>query len=82
MTRLGEDLRKAYLERVAALIDAIGPGIIGFCLKGLLALYSKRGRELTDRFLDSALKLAGEHGRWAGQTFLLGETDAARTFLR
>ena len=82
VTRLEEGLRQPYLERVAALTEAIGPGVIGFSVKALLALYSKRGKELTDRFLDTALKLAAEHGRWAGQTFLLGETDAARTFLR
>ena len=71
-----------YLARVGQLSEALGPGVIGFCLKALPALYRRRGAETTDRFLDRALELGEKHGRWAGQTFLLGETSAARSFLR
>jgi len=79
---LASELQVPYLERVAQLTAAIGPGVIGFCGKGLPTLYSKRGAEVTDRFVERALELAEKHGRWAGQTFLLGETSAARSFLR
>jgi len=79
---LASELQVPYLERVAQLTSAIGPGVIGFCVKALPALFSRRGAETTDRFLDRALELGEKHGRWAGQTFLLGETAAARQFLR
>jgi len=77
---IGPGKAAAYLDLSLRLLDALGPRVLGYCLRRLPGQIEKHGIETMQRFVQAAAGMAVTRGITAAEAFLDLKTRAARDF--
>jgi len=78
---IGPDKTAACLDLSIRLLDALGPRVLGYCLRRLPGRIEKHGVETMQRFVQAAVEMAATRGITAAEAFLEQKTRAARDAL-